>query len=153
MQAGFLIHMLKDFGGGCIMRQGNLMNRWKDWYEQGKRDMSRAHIDLEYRYYEWACFTSQQACEKVIKAVALKMGINLWGHSLTEMLKIISSSLDIPSDIIEKAKLLDLYYIPPRYPNGFPSGKPADYFTEKQAKEAIDASGDIIRFCEGRLFK
>ncbi len=129
------------------------MNRWKDWYEQGKRDMERAVLDLEYKYYEWACFTSQQSAEKVIKGLALKLGLNLWGHSLTEILHILSSKADIPVEIKEKAKLLDLYYIPPRYPNGFPAGKPADYFTEKQAKEAIDAASDIIRFCEGILFK
>lgn len=127
------------------------MNRWKDWYEQGKRDMSRAKLDIEHGYYEWACFTSQQAAEKVIKALALKLGLNLWGHSLTEMFKILSQRIEIPGDIKEKAQLLDLYYIPPRYPNGFPSGKPADYFTEKQAKEATGASDDIIRFCESHF--
>lgn len=128
------------------------MNRWKDWYEQGKRDLGRAILDIEHGYYEWACFTSQQSAEKVIKALALKYGLNLWGHSLTEMLTILSRYIDI-EEIKDKARLLDIYYIPPRYPNGFPSGKPADYFTEKQAKEAIDAANDIIRFCEGILFR
>lgn len=41
-----------------------------------------------------------------------------------------------------------MYYIPPRYPNGFASGKPADYFSEKQGREAINAANSIIRFCE-----
>ena len=27
------------------------MNRWKDWYEQGKRDHERALIDVRYGYY------------------------------------------------------------------------------------------------------
>ena len=43
------------------------------------------------------------------------------------------------------------YYIPPRYPNGFTSGKPADYFTEAQAQEGLYAADRIIRFCEGHL--
>ena len=30
------------------------MNRWKDWYDQGKRDYERALIDVRYGYYEWA---------------------------------------------------------------------------------------------------
>jgi HEPN domain-containing protein len=128
------------------------MNRWKDWYEQGIRDMERAELDKKFGFYEWACFTSQQAAEKVIKGVGMKLGINLWGHSLTEMLALLSSEIKIPKDIEEKAKLLDLYYIPPRYPNGFPSGKPADYFTERQAEEAINAANSIIRFCEKHIF-
>lgn len=42
------------------------MNRWKDWYEQGKRDLERAKIDIQYEYFEWASFTFQQASEKVL---------------------------------------------------------------------------------------
>jgi len=133
--------------------RGVAMNRWKDWYEQGKRDLSRAGLDLEHGYYEWACFTSQQSAEKVIKALAMRLGLTIWGHSLTEILRILAPMIEIPADVAEKAKLLDLYYIPARYPNGFPAGKPADYFTEKQAKEALDATDHIIRFCESHFLK
>lgn len=125
------------------------MNRWKDWFEQGKRDLERAQLDIQYQYYEWACFSSQQSAEKVLKALALKLGLNILGYSLTEIINILSKHIEFPADIKDKAKLLDIYYIPTRYPNGFSSGKPADYFTEKQAKEAVNAASDIIRFCEG----
>lgn len=129
------------------------MNRWNDWLEQGRRDFGRAKLDLENKYYEWACFTSQQSAEKVLKALALKLGLNIWGHSLIEIINILTCKINIPEELKDKAKLLDIYYIPTRYPNGFSSGKPADYFTEKQAKEAIDAAGSIIRFCESNLAK
>jgi HEPN domain-containing protein len=127
------------------------MNRWKDWYEQGKRDFERAKLDVEHRFFEWACFTSQQSAEKVIKGLGLKLGLTIWGHSLTEILRILSERIEIPEQLKDEAKLLDLYYIPPRYPNGFPSGKPADYFTEKQGREAVDAADHIIGFCESHL--
>lgn len=127
------------------------MNRWKNWYEQGKRDFHKAVSDCEHGYYEWACFTAQQSAEKVLKALALNRGINVWGHSLTEILHVLSSGLEIPSDTGDKAKVLDMFYIPTRYPNGFPSGKPSDYFTEKQSEEAINAARDIIGFCESVL--
>ena len=127
------------------------MNRWKDWYEQSKRDLERARLDLENEYYEWACFTSQQSAEKGLKALALRLGLNIWGHSLTEIIRILEEKINIPEDLKTQAKLLDLYYIPTRYPNGFSSGKPADYFTKKQAMEAIDAAVNIIRFCESYL--
>lgn len=35
--------------------------------------------------------------------------------------------------------------------NGFPSGKPADYFTNSQAQGARDAADQIIRFCESHF--
>ncbi|MBW2023528.1 MAG: HEPN domain-containing protein [Deltaproteobacteria bacterium] len=127
------------------------MNRWKDWYDQGKRDRERAMLDIKYEYYEWACFTFQQSVEKVIKALGMWKGLTLWGHSLTEMLKLIAGDLEVPEAVLDSARLLDLYYIPPRYPSGFASGKPADYFTEAQAQEALHAADKIIRFCEGHL--
>jgi len=127
------------------------MNRWRDWYEQGKRDYTRALLDIQYEYYEWACFTLQQATEKVVQALGLAHNLTLWGHSLTEMLQRIAESLEVPPEILDRARLLDLYYIPPRYPNGFASGKPADYFTKTQAQEALDAADQVIRFCEGHL--
>lgn len=127
------------------------MNRWKDWYEQGKRDCQRALLDLRYGYYEWACFTLQQSADKVIKALGLTRGIMLWGHSLTEMLQQLRPGVEVPEEVVDRARLLDLYYISPRYPNGFASGKPADYFTEAQAREALDAADQVIGFCEGLL--
>lgn len=126
-------------------------NRWKDWYEQGKRDYQRGLLDIQYGYYEWACFTSQQAAEKVTRALGLARGITLWRHSLTELLKLIARELEVPERVLDCARLLDFYYIPPRYPNGFASGKPADYFTETQARRALNATDQIIRFCEGHF--
>jgi HEPN domain-containing protein len=78
-------------------------------------------------------------------------GFKAVGDSLNEMINLLSEKLTIPEEIKDKAKLLDLFYIPPRYPNGFAAGKPADYFSAKQAQEAIDAADSIIRFCESYL--
>ncbi|HOM88894.1 MAG TPA: HEPN domain-containing protein [Spirochaetota bacterium] len=90
------------------------MNRWNDWFEQGKRDFERANIDIEYEYYEWACFSLQQASEKVLKALSMKSGLTIWGHSLTEILNILAGRINMPDDITSSAKLLDIYYIPTR---------------------------------------
>lgn len=54
------------------------MNRWKDWYEQGKRDYKKALFDLENEFYEWACFTFQQSSEKILKSLGLYMGMEVW---------------------------------------------------------------------------
>ncbi|VUT24809.1 MAG: HEPN domain protein [Candidatus Methanolliviera sp. GoM_oil] len=43
-------------------------------------------------------------------------------------------------------RILDQYYIPTRYPNGFDVGAPMDYYTEKQAKGAIEYAEDLIEF-------
>jgi len=129
------------------------MNRWVDWFEQGIRDFNKAKLDFEHQYYEWACFTCQQSAEKVLKSLGYFLQIDLWGYSLNELLKILSKRITISQELIDKAKLLDLYYIPSRYPNGFSEGKPSDYFTETQAREAIDAADYIIQFCKRFLYR
>jgi len=65
------------------------------------------------------------------------------GHSIFFLL---SKIQDIPQDLLEKAKVLDLYYIATRYPNGFDRGAPMDYFEEKTAMEAIKFAQNIIEF-------
>ena len=59
--------------------------------------------------------------------------------------------LSVSEPLIEAAKSLDKHYILSRYPNGFPSGAPVDYFTERDAQGAVDAARKIIRFCKDHL--
>jgi HEPN domain-containing protein len=60
--------------------------------------------------------------------------------------------VEIPVPLLEYAQLLDAYYIPTRYPNGFAEGKPSDYYNRKQAQEALDAAGEIIRFSKDHIY-
>lgn len=123
------------------------MNRSQDWLSQAERDLTKAEIDMEYAYWEWACFTSQQAAEKACKALMLHSGRTVWGYAITPMLRSLTE-IRVPEQIIKDGQLLDTYYIPTRYPNGFAEGKPADYFNESNARQAIHAAGAIIRFCK-----
>jgi HEPN domain-containing protein len=125
------------------------MNRYRDWLEQAERDLEKAKLDRANAYWEWACFTAQQAAEKAAKALLMRGGAAAWGHGITPLLRALKPG-EAPRDLIEKAQLLDAYYIPSRYPNGFPSGKPADYFNETKASEALDAAEAVLRFCRDR---
>jgi HEPN domain-containing protein len=127
------------------------VSRWRDWYEQGTRDLERARLDVRFGYFEWACFTAQQAAEKRIKALCLSRGLEAWGHSLVELSGLLPEDLRVPTAFLEGAQTLDLNYIPSRCPNGFAAGKPADYFSHRKAEEAMDAAGEIFRFCQEHL--
>jgi HEPN domain-containing protein len=126
------------------------MNRYRDWLEQAQRDLQKAQLDLQHEYWEWACFTAQQAAEKAVKSLWMFQGRDVWGHSITPMLRQLENPL-VPLELVEKAQLLDAYYIPTRYPNGFSEGKPADYFSLRKAQEAVEAARAIIQFCEDNI--
>ena len=125
--------------------------RHEDWMRQAERDLTHAEHALEDRDFEWSCFAAQQAAEKAVKALFQKRGAEAWGHSVTHLLTILPEG-DRPSeDLVNRGRELDKHYIPARYPNGFESGAPADYFTEAEARRAIENGRLILDFCAGRL--
>lgn len=119
--------------------------------DQAERDLGKAKVDMEHSYHEWVCFTCQQAAEKAVKSLCMRRNLGVWGHSITAMLRTIASSLEIPPEILTLGQILDAYYIPTRYPNGFDVGKPADYYNAKMSSEALDAAHKIIRFCKDNI--
>jgi len=127
-----------------------MMNRYLDWLAQAERDLQKAEVDLRGEFWEWACFTAQQAAEKAAKSSLMAQGLDVWGHAITPMLKQLDNP-PVPSGLVEKAQLLDAYYIATRYPNGFPEGKPADYFNRSKAVEAVEAARAIIEFCKDHI--
>lgn len=80
----------------------------------------------------------------------MNRGLDAWGHAITAMLRRLED-VSVPTDLVEKAQLLDAYYIPTRYPNGFAEGKPADYYNATKAREGLDAADAIIQFCQNHL--
>ena len=123
--------------------------RWRDWLAQAQRDLNHAVHACEDEDFEWSCFSAQQGAEKAVKAVFLSLHGESWGHSVFALLKALDEKIEVPEQLIVAAKSLDKHYIPTRYPNGFDSGMPGDYYTKKDAQEAIENAREIIEFCEG----
>jgi HEPN domain-containing protein len=126
------------------------MKRTHDWLAQAERDLDRADLDLDHAFWEWACFTAQQAAEKAAKALLMHLGYSAWGHAITPMLRGLHE-VSVPPEMIELAQSLDAHYVLARYPNGFAEGKPADYYNERQAREAVHAAREIVRFCHHHI--
>ena len=122
------------------------MNRSLDWLNQAERDLEFARENVDDGYFEWISFIAQQAAEKAVKSLFYKLNMEPWGHSISKLLEEVKEKVDVPDDIIECSKYLDKLYIPTRYPNGFSEGYPGKYYTEDEARKAIDYAEKIIVF-------
>jgi HEPN domain-containing protein len=127
------------------------MERSADWMDQAEGDLEHARSDLKGGFYDWACFSSQQAAEKAVKAVFQKLGAEAWGHSVADLLEELSKSRRIPEELMDLALELDKVYIPARYPNAHPSGSPRKRYTKNEAQRIVEYAARIVNFCKGLL--
>jgi len=128
-----------------------LANRARDWLSEAEYDLETAVILLENRRYNAACFYAQQAAEKAVKAVLLSRNIWRVGHSVLDLLKELRHHVEVPEELLDAARALDKHYIPPRYPNVFNSGAPHEYYTEEDAREAVELAGKVLAFARRAL--
>lgn len=127
------------------------MERSRDWMDQAEGDLAHAKSDMEHGFYEWACFSSQQATQKAVKAVFNKMGAVAWGHSVADLLKELAKRHPVPGELIDGALELDKAYIPTRYPDAHPSGSPRTRYIKEEASRLIAHAERIIKFCADLL--
>ena len=57
----------------------------------------------------------------------------------------------VPSELIEKGKVLDNLYVPTRYANGHPEGAPFEHYGPLQSEQAIRYADEIIDFVRSQM--
>ena len=122
------------------------------WFRQAERDLEDAAFLRQGERYNLACFLSQQAAEKAVKAYLYKRGAeDVWGHSLLDLCedaKIFEMFFDT---IKAEARQLDKYYDVTRYPEYLPSGIPAEAFDDIDAERALELAGIVVDFVSQRI--
>ncbi|HVC10801.1 MAG TPA: HEPN domain-containing protein [Burkholderiales bacterium] len=126
-----------------------MANRARDWFRQAERDLEQARDSRVAGRHEWACFASQQAAEKALKALHLTRNQEAWGHVVARLLE--ELAIGAPVDLIEKAKVLDNFYVATRYANGHPEGAPFEHYGTIQSEQAIRYAGEIIEFARAEM--
>ncbi len=124
-------------------------NRERDWLAQAERDLDQARSSRAEGRHEWACFAAQQAAEIAVKALHLHLGQQAWGHVVARLLMDLPQAP--PADLVERARVLDNFYMPTRCPNGHPEGAPFEHYGVLQSEEAISHAGAILEFVRSRL--
>jgi HEPN domain-containing protein len=116
------------------------------WLETAREDLTAAKLMAAHKMYSHACFLAQQGGEKAVKALWFMSGQDPWGHSIQKLVSDFPQRkiLRNPRRWIEKAALLDRYYIPTRYPNGLPDLTPGASYFQRDATRAIQTAQFIV---------
>ena len=121
--------------------------------KQAERDLDNAKFEVSGGFYEWACFLTQQAAEKALKAAYQKLGGEAFGHSISRLLSNMPEEHEAVQDLKSKAMELDKAYIPTRYPNAIPEGAPFEVYTKEESRRLISYAEEIVKFCKNMLSK
>jgi len=136
-------------GGAGPYAAETMANRAHDWLAQAERDLRHAERSRGAGEHEWACFAAHQAAEKAVKALHLHLGQEAWGHVVARLLSELPVS--VPEELVERARVLDNFYVPSRYPNSHPEGAPFEHYGPLQSEEAIAHAGAILGFVRSQM--
>ena len=115
------------------------------WLDAAVEDLRHARHSEEGEFFAHACFSSQQAAEKAVKAVHYAQGARaVLGHSVRNLIERLDPRIATLDHLLEEARELDLHYIPTRYPNGLEAWTPAAGYGARQAASAIAGASAIV---------
>jgi HEPN domain-containing protein len=70
---------------------------------------------------------------------------------VARLLRELPSSVEVDEEMVEQGRVLDSFYIPPRYPSGHPEGAPFEHYGSLQSGEAVEYARSIIEFVRTHL--
>jgi HEPN domain-containing protein len=119
----------------------------KKWTVQAEADLKAAKDSLKDGHYDWACFQSQQSAEKALKSFLYSRGYtSIITHSLKELVRECKRVEREFSALESKARHLDTFYIPMRYPNGLVGDlSPSEFYEKEDAEKCVNYAESILR--------
>ena len=123
------------------------------WFQQAQADLEVVSTLRSAGHHAAACFFSQQAAEKALKAVLFAQGARVvLEHSVRELVRQCEAHDPAFADAAEEGALLDQFYIPTRYPDGLPApAVPSEVYTEAHARTAQEAAAHVLKVAEDFL--
>ncbi len=100
----------------------------REWMNRARSNLAMAKSEVEGVYLEDLCFDAQQAAEKAIKALLIKMGVEFpYIRDIAQLLTLLEKAgQEIPRGIRE-AEALTRFAILTRYPGLAPPVKREEY--------------------------
>jgi len=121
-----------------------------NWLKKARSSLERAKMGKVSPgiLYEDLCFDAQQAVEKSLKAILVKLNQSFpKTHSIGILLKLIEEAgVEIPENI-NQAKLLTAYAVDTRYPGDYEPVNKEEY------KEALKIAEDVFKWLDNIINK
>ena len=122
------------------------------WLRQARQDLEDAGFARDGSRFNLACFMSQQAAEKAIKAFLYHRGAeDVWSNSLIDLCEDAKLFEMFFDTIKSEARQLDKYYEITRYPHHLPGGIPSEAFDRIDAERAMELAQLVVDFVGRRL--
>jgi len=115
------------------MSNKNLMKEFIIWMEKAEQELSTAKYNFKGNQFSASLFFSQQAAEKALKAVYIKLNKELLK---THDLALLARKVNAPKDIETLCKSLSPAYQSTRYPDLV------------QKKDSDEEAGELLKFAE-----
>ena len=122
-------------------------NDWIDWFRYAKEDKEEAIDRFSHRKWREACYHSQQAIEKLLKAYLTSINVRTGKtHDIAFLLNLcVEKDRDFESLPIEELSKLTFYAVEIRYPDEF-------YFPSvEEAENAIKLVEEVKNFVVKKL--
>ncbi len=104
------------------------------WQYFARQDLQMAELALSEGIFNQVCFHSQQCVEKCLKGLLAGLGQKIPRiHSIVDLLRLLPEARqrECIGDLQESLEMMDIYYIPTRYPEALP-GSLADGPAERE---------------------
>ena len=123
------------------------------WLKQTEHDLLVAQTHLQNDCFSDCCFMCEQAAQKAMKAFLFAQGERaIVEHSIASMVKRACGYDATFQPCLEKASVLDQYYIPTRYPDALAEpAVPFESYTREQAAEALAITREIVELVKRKV--
>ncbi len=119
------------------------------WWRQALADFSFLPVARQAAKYDTCCFLAQQTAEKALKAYLFQQGEELiFTHSIFKLCAMAAHYAADFTELQERVKLLDFYYVEARYPNALEDVIPAEFYSGRDAEQAIGMAEAVIALVE-----
>ncbi|MGH7771918.1 MAG: HEPN domain-containing protein [Candidatus Binatia bacterium] len=115
----------------------------REWLNRARSNLIQARTKRKGVYIEDLCFNAQQAAEKAIKALLIKLDVDFpYVHDLAELLTLVEQTGQAVPESIKRAERLSRFAVFTRYPGVGAHVKQREY------RDSVEIAERVVKWAE-----